>query len=238
MKNLLEFKNLVKELRLKKGLTQRQLAKLVGVSDMYIYAIEHPEKPQIPSDDIIRKLARALASNAEEESEILKKLLTYRTLIKIPPEARDLLLQMDKVEKYISDESMPAAFVERLKKDIQNVKLNDIIKKTGIEEKSLNAILNYRRILSRKEVISLAQALGQSVYEYLLLANYVPDNIKKLLENNKIELLLRNLEDLSDENLDELMDGIINIIQAYKKKTSEHDRRKHKSSGKRFPEKE
>lgn len=80
MKNLLEFKNLIKELRLKKGLTQAQLAKLVGVSNMYIYAIEHPEKPQIPSDDIIRKLARALASNAEEESEILKKLLTYRTV--------------------------------------------------------------------------------------------------------------------------------------------------------------
>ncbi|MDI1472087.1 helix-turn-helix transcriptional regulator [Thermodesulfovibrio sp. 1176] len=230
-----EFKNLLRELRIKKGIKKRELAQKAGITDMYMYVIESPDRKQLPSDDIIRRLAHALADNEVEEAQILKQLLSAKALARIPEEAKDSI-EIEKIEKTIPPESMPVEFIERLKKDLKDKDIDEIADKSGINREILNDVIQYKKILSRKDVISLATVLNQPVYDYLIIANFIPDSVKKLIKHNKISALLRSLEELSNNDLDALIDGIINIIEAYKRKT--RDRRKHKSSGKRFPEKE
>lgn len=228
----MEFKKLLKEIRLKKGIKARELAKKAGVTDVYIYAIENPNDMRLPSDNMIRRIAHALAENEVEEAQISKQLLSAKALSKIAEEARDSI-EKEKIEKIILTESMPIEFVEKLKKDLENKNLDEISKNSGINKEIINNILQYRGIISRKDVVALAMALNQSVYDYLLAANYIPDNVKNLLKYDKISSLLRSLEDLSSEDINSLVDGIISIVEAYKRKT--YDRRKHKSSGKRLP---
>ncbi|MEM4134552.1 MAG: helix-turn-helix transcriptional regulator [Candidatus Micrarchaeia archaeon] len=228
----MEFKKLLKEIRLKKGIKARELAKKAGVTDVYIYAIENPNDMRLPSDNMIRRIAHALAENEVEEAQISKQLLSAKALSKIAEEARNSI-EKEKIEKIIPTESMPIEFVEKLKKDLENKNIDEISQNSGINKEIINNILQYRGIISRKDVVALAMALNQSVYDYLLAANYVPDNVKNLLKYDKISSLLRSLEDLSSEDINSLVDGIISIIEAYKRKT--HDRGKHKSSRKRFP---
>lgn len=227
-----EFKKLVRDLRVKKGITQKELARKAGISEMYMHVIESPDKKQLPSEEITRKIAHALADNLEEEVQILKQLLSARAISKIPEEARDII-EKEKIEEYISTDSMPVDFIERLKNDLQGHDIQKISEKTKIGVEQLKAVLQYRGTLSRREVICLADALNQPVYDYLVLANFIPDNIKKLLEHNKIGALFRSLQELEGSDIDMLIDGIINIIEAYKKRTVLHDRRKHKGTGKK-----
>lgn len=54
----------IKEIRTKKGLTQKELSKLSGVSESYIGDLERNEK--IPSIITIYKLAKALEVDIKE----------------------------------------------------------------------------------------------------------------------------------------------------------------------------
>ncbi len=65
---------------------------------MYMYIIENPDRKQLPSDDIIRRLAHALADNEVEEAQILKQLLSAKALAKIPEVAKDSI-EIEKIEK-------------------------------------------------------------------------------------------------------------------------------------------
>lgn len=96
----MEFKKLLKEIRLKKGIKARELAKKAGVTDVYIYAIENPNDMRLPSDNMIRRIAHALAENEVEEAQISKQLLSAKALSKIAEEARDSI-EKEKIEKII-----------------------------------------------------------------------------------------------------------------------------------------
>jgi transcriptional regulator with XRE-family HTH domain len=50
---------MVKELRAKRGLSQRELAKMVGISDVYITLLETGQRKN-PSLAILKKIAKAL----------------------------------------------------------------------------------------------------------------------------------------------------------------------------------
>jgi transcriptional regulator with XRE-family HTH domain len=53
-------------LRVEKGLTQRKLAELVGVDFTYLSKIENDREGYRPGEDLIRKLAGILGTNADE----------------------------------------------------------------------------------------------------------------------------------------------------------------------------
>lgn len=220
MKN--EFSQLLKHLRISKGLSVRQLAARTRLSVIYLYTIESPDKPAVPSIEAIRRISEALGSTDEEKAEIFKKLVTARTRAKIPEEAGELrdVLDEEKLEEFVSADSMPLSFIERLRADMAGRGIEELSDRAGINPALLEAVLQYRGILSRRDVIALAGALGQPVQEYLLLANYIPDDVKRLLEKNRVTALLRSLEDLSDEDMADLLDGIIQVIEAYKRRVS------------------
>jgi transcriptional regulator with XRE-family HTH domain len=102
----MKFGQRVKELRKAKNLGQRGLAERVGVSFTYISKIENHQLDfgEYPSDDLIRKLAKAL--DADEEGllllaekipeQIRKRVLqrpdAFRTLASLDDEALDAVL--------------------------------------------------------------------------------------------------------------------------------------------------
>lgn len=217
MNNIEEFKKLLRDIRISKKITQKELAKRIGITPMYIHTLENVNTKQLPSDTVIRKIAKALADNEKEEMELTQKLLFEKAMTKFPDETKEIIDQ-EKIKQHIYTDCMPVEFVERVKKDIQNKNISKICKLANIDENIFNAMLQYKGILLRREVISLARVLKESIYEYLILANFIPDNVKSTLSYKKVVALFRSIEDLNNEDVEELIDGIIKIIEAYKKK--------------------
>jgi transcriptional regulator with XRE-family HTH domain len=64
----MRFGQRIRELRKEKGLGQRALGKLVGVSFTYISKVENHQLDfgEYPSEDLIRKLAKALEADEDE----------------------------------------------------------------------------------------------------------------------------------------------------------------------------
>lgn len=230
----MELKKLIKELRLRAGLTQADLARKTKSSSMHISQIENPKRDIIPSEDFLRRVAKACALTPDEEPELLKKLLVARAKARAPEEIQEIL-ESKTIHQYVGSDSMPINFVERIKSDLQGKDIAQIAKKLGITEADLKAVIYYRGTLTRRQVITLAQELGQPVQDYLLLAEYMPDEVIELFKINKIGMLFRSLEELSEEELDQFLDGIINIMQAYLRKTGS-DKRSGKGTDKGIPE--
>lgn len=61
----MSFSDTIKELRKKKEMTQRQLADELNVNFTYISKIESGKLDVPPSEDLIRKMARVLESDAD-----------------------------------------------------------------------------------------------------------------------------------------------------------------------------
>ncbi len=66
---LTTFGHLLKSARLERGLTQKQLAEMVGVDGSYIARLEMDERR--PSRKVVLKLARALQLSPEESDRLL-----------------------------------------------------------------------------------------------------------------------------------------------------------------------
>jgi len=199
------------------GLTQAELAKKIKSSSMHVSQIENPKRDTIPSEDFLRKIAKACALTPDEEPELLKKLLVARAKARVPEEIREIL-ESGVVQQYVGTDSMPVDFVERVKSDLQGKDMAQIAKKLGMSEEDLKAVIHYRGILTRRQIITLAQELGQSVHDYLLLSGYMPDELAELFRINKVGMLFRALEDLSEEEMEQFLDGMLTIMQAYLKK--------------------
>lgn len=79
----MRFGERLRELRKQRGLTQRDLAGVVGVDFTYISKIENGHMPP-PSEETIIKLARALRVDADELLSLAKK---------VPPHYRKEILK-------------------------------------------------------------------------------------------------------------------------------------------------
>jgi transcriptional regulator with XRE-family HTH domain len=102
----MRFGQRIKELRKEKGLGQRALGKLVGVSFTYISKVENHQLDfgEYPSEGLIRKLAKALDADEDEllllaetiPSEIRRRVIqrpdAFRKLARLDDEALDRLV--------------------------------------------------------------------------------------------------------------------------------------------------
>ena len=113
-----------------------------------------------------------------------------------------LLLVKEKLKNNIPDkiikklilgkEGMPDAFIEKIKVDIKNVK-------TKIDKKKIEAVLDSSVKLSKEDVIELAESLKQPVSDYLLFAEYIPDEFIELMRYKDTERLLKGIIGLDDD---------------------------------------
>jgi hypothetical protein len=93
--------------------------------------------------------------------------------------------------------------------------------KTGLDDKTMDAFLNGRHVLSRESVIAMAIAMNQSPEDYLLLADYIPENLKYLVKNHALSNIFRSLADMPHEDMSDIINVInttIDIIKRRRKK--------------------
>jgi transcriptional regulator with XRE-family HTH domain len=75
---------IIKELRQARKLTQKEFAKKIGISDVYLGLIEKGDR--IPSDDILKKIAEVFSANQEERRNLELHLLKERAKLIVAPE--------------------------------------------------------------------------------------------------------------------------------------------------------
>jgi transcriptional regulator with XRE-family HTH domain len=215
----------IKELRVKAGLRQKDVAAKIGCSAMRISQIEKPPEHggYLPSPSLIRKIAAFFASSEEDRKKLELKLLYERTKLESPKEVVEHFFPNKAKESFIlSTTGMPDVFIRRVKEDINKTMNKESVKdKTGLSDKVIDMFLNGKHILPRETVITMAMVMNQPLDEYLLLADYIPENLKGLVKNHALNNIFRSLTDMPPEDISDIINVInttIEIIQKRKKK--------------------
>ena len=222
-------------LREKTGMSRKELARKLGVTEMYIGNFERVprrgERSFVPSDALLRKIARICGSSDEEKKYHEKRLMLARAKQIAPKEIKEYL--EEKIQEF--SDSMPVGFVERLKEDIKRLKdsgkydddgLINVLTGAGVSEKQLDAVVHYRTVLSREKVIALAGLLKQPVEEYLVLSNYMPSAFRHSIEQGeKLNIVFRRLGNLSAEDIDRFMDVIDKIFSVCREEVKDEGKK-------------
>lgn len=119
------FKNMISERRKEKGLTLRQLGKLVEISPSYLSEIEHGVKPPPKEEKKINMLAQVLG-------------LSKKNLLELAQTARLTGTVPNVLSKWLNQEQEIALGLCRVAEDEESMKeFNELIKKfiSDMEEK-------------------------------------------------------------------------------------------------------
>ena len=171
----------LQEIRKNKNVTVARLSEHTGVNQVHLNLIESGKR--LPSGELLDKMSELFNVNEKLKESLYLLLVKEKLKNNIP----------DKIIKKLTlgKEGMPDAFIERLKGDIKNTK-------TKIDKKKIDAVLDYRIKLSKEDVIELAESLKQPVSDYLLFAEYIPDEFIELMRYKDTERLLKGIARLDD----------------------------------------
>ncbi len=215
----------IRDLRIKAGLKQKDVAAKIGCSAMRISQIEKPQEHSgnLPSPNLIRKIAAFFADSEDDRKKLELKLLYERAKLESPAEVVEHFFPNKTKEIFIlANTGMPVVFISRVQDDMDKTMLKESVKeKTGLDDKAMNAFLNGRHVLPRETVIAVAIAMNQPIEEYLLLADYIPENLKDLVKNQAMSNIFRNLTDMSPDDMSDMINVInatIDIIKKRRKK--------------------
>src|SRR5208283_3862436 len=215
--------NSIKEIRLRAQLTQKEFADAIGYTPEYISNIERaPEiTRRIATEKMIKRIAEVFTKTEEERISLERKLLLERAQATVSPEvAMHFLMDEKKLSSYQSEDGMPLVFIERLKKDLEDVEDLDAFFKSlkttsrDIVEESIRGI----RLLPRKTVVELTKALNQSIEEYLTLADYMPREFQSLIMHKGINDMFRAMSELDSGELDTIIDVFSSVLRMRNKK--------------------
>jgi len=207
--------NLIREYREKRGFLLQDLGKKVNVNYTHISYIE--KGMRAPSDELLAKLAHELAENEQEEKELKERFFFYLAQIKAPKEIRNRLKLKGekelKKEEEIARGPMPKAFFDVLRKDVVT-RQPEIFDNAGIPYKLIRKVLDGEVWLSREEVIKLANLMKRDVNEYLIKAEYIPEEFENVLGRKSVVELMRSLKKLPPESMDKMITAIETILKA------------------------
>ena len=171
----------LQEIRKNKNVTVARLSEHTGVNQVHLNLIESGKR--LPSGELLEKMSELFNINEKLKESLYLLLVKEKLKNNIP----------DKIIKKLTlgKEGMPDAFIEKIKADIKNVKAK-------IDKKKIDAVLDYRIKLSKEEVIELAESLKQPAADYLLLAEYIPDEFIELMRYKDAERLIKGITGLDD----------------------------------------
>lgn len=188
----------IREFRKKNKLRQKQFAQLLGYSQGYVAEIEKGKRE--PSRDFLIKLNSVFGLSSDYILYGERK-------------------RPENLEKYGYEGLMPIKFIQRLKKDLENLtNPEDFYSTLNISKEIINEVLEGKLILKREFIIELAQKLNQPVHEYLLLAQYVPDEILKFTDHPGLVDFFKQIGMLSPGETEEVLQTISVVIRPYVKK--------------------
>ena len=212
----------IKEIRLKAEQTQKEFGDAIGYTPEYISNIERSPDitRRIATEKLIKKIAEIYTKTEEERISLERKLLLERAQATVSPEVvMHFLMDEKKLSSYQSEDGMPLVFIERLKKDLGNVVNEDIFYKSlkVVSKDIIDESLKGMRLLPRKAVVELAKALGQSIEEYLILADYVPKEFRSLIMHKGMNDMFRTMSELNAEELDAMIDVFSSVLKMRRK---------------------
>ena len=114
---------------------------------------------------------------------------------------------------FLKDIDIPEQFAERLKKDLKAADEQTINKIKFLDK--IRYFFDKKTLLTRKEVISLAQILKQPLDEYLTLTGYITNSLQEITKNQKLNVLFRKISELDENDLDNIIDVINTVVDAY-----------------------
>ena len=172
----------LQEIRKNKNVTVARLSEHTGVNQVHLNLIESGKR--LPSGELLDKMSELFNINEKLKESLYLLLVKEKLKNNIP----------DKIIKKLTlgKEGMPDAFIEKIKADIKNVKAK-------IDKKKIDAVLDSSVKLSKEEVIELAESLKQPLSDYLLLAEYIPDEFIELMRYKDTERLLKGIARLDDD---------------------------------------
>lgn len=173
----------IRQLRVEKGWSTSQLGLLIGYSQPHISQIENERSRHpggwIPSQELLQKLSVVCTSSAAEQALLLHRLMLLLAREMVPEAARGYL------SSSVHD-PMPEVFVKRMQNDLGRPRasaIKRVDRVCGLEGR-FQFVLQGLGQLTAVEVGLVAQALAQPIDQYLLLAGYVSDGMRVLLQDD------------------------------------------------------
>lgn len=173
----------IKSLRLKKGLTQQKLAKMLNVNSRMIGFYEHHKF--LPKKETLEKMADLFGSTPEEKEEIRDKLFElYNKEVERRKE------KIPKIERRLSETEINACTVFT-KMVLQDMKRKNLTSKevsilAGIPMDRLNRILISEELPTREEVERIAEVLDQPPGKYGIVLSLINEEYASCLARDKI----------------------------------------------------
>lgn len=127
--------------------------------------------------------------------------------------------EMFKSDSSIKNESigMPSEFIEKLREDLKD-KDDSFYASLSMSKEKLFDVTLGRKKLSRIEIIELSRKLNRSLDEYIYLSGYMPPEFERILQKPKMLGALRTAGKLSDKDIDQAIEGFVDVLQQYEKR--------------------
>ncbi len=204
----------IKYLREKNNYELNEFARRIDCSYFHATMIEreyHLAK-RTASPELLKSIARVCSKNTEERKQIEHKLLLRRARIFFQKEVAENTFADLTSESFIVSDSMPKPFIERLEKDINTLEDKNAISKLSITKIALDAVLNGRYLLSHRKVSEMARRFKQPEDEYLILAGYIPESLRKIIDNEHFRDLLEKAKHLNENDIERLGIALSNML--------------------------
>jgi len=196
----------IKFLRNKNKWSHEEFADKIGISVYHATSIEKDYKKvrRAASLKLVRTIAKVCAKNEKERKEIEYKLTLRRTNVFFEANAVAASLLGLKAESFIVTETMPTPFIERVKRDIDNLEDKSVTNRLSITQYALESMLAGKYYLSKRKVAEIAKRFKQPEHEYMLLAGYMPDSLHRIITKEGFEKFIEQSKNISDSNLEKL----------------------------------
>ena len=187
---------ILQEIRQSKNISIASMSAKFKVAAVHLNLIEVDKR--LPSMELLDQIIDMFKVDGNTKDELYLLLAKAKLQDKIPDEVlKKIVLKKD---------SMPDNFIARIKKDISAKKRTEKIKQ----------VIEGLDVLSKEEIIKLAEEFKQPVAEYLTLAGYMPDEILRLLEYKDFEQLLKSVSAFKDPvRIQKVITGLLGVVKGF-----------------------
>ena len=185
---------ILQEIRQSKNISIASMSKKFKVAAVHLNLIEVDKR--LPSMELLDQIIDMFKVDSNTKDELYLLLAKAKLQDKIPDSVlKKIVLKKDR---------MPDSFIERIKKDIPVKRRTDKIKQ----------VIEGLEVLSKEEIINLAEEFKQPVAEYLTLAGYMPDEILRLLEYKDFEEFLKSISEFKDPvRIQKIISGLLGVVK-------------------------
>ena len=194
----------IRYLRKRNNMKIPDFARAVGCSAYHARAIEMPFDASVrrsAGPQLLSSIAEVCSNTPEECVKIEEKLFLLYVKMRF---GKNIAVRLNEDCLYLPSETMSKHFIERLRHDIEHCNNKNILNDLSIEKPILDAVLAGRTHLSRHRVIQLARELNQNENEYLLLGDFMPDDLRILATNRGFSRLITHISTFNDSQIQKI----------------------------------